>query len=502
MVPYDYFDTREEKRMFCSIVEAVFHHAEKNPTKLCIADETEKFTYERFLHSIMNTAQKLENAGIQKGDKVAVECTQDATFLIMGLACQFMGAVFIPLEKNASKERVDDIIGETEPKCFICRSEYEVSVTVLKQEKFCGKETAKGDRWMQFPNGEDVSEILYSTGTTGKAKGIVITNGNNVAIAENIVYGTEMKKDSIELIPMPLSHSHALRTCYANLVNGSSVVIMDGVMRVKKVFELMEAYHVTALDLAPSGANVLMKLAKKKIKEYSEKIDFIEIGSAVLEEELKEMLCQVFPKSRLYNFYGSTEAGRSCILDFNKVRGKRACIGKPTKNATFLITDQDRKEIQSSAENPGLLAIAGPMNMKEYFKAPQLTKQVVENGFIYTTDLGYMDADGYVYVLGRMDDVINYNGIKIAPEEIENQVNKFPGVKDSACVPLKDELSGQVPKVFVAVEDKERFDTTELLIYLTEVIDGNKVPKKIEVIDEIPRTTNGKLLRRKLREEM
>lgn len=113
-----------------------------------------------------------------------------------------------------------------------------------------------------------------------------------------------------------------------------------------------------------------------------------------------------------------------------------------------------------------------------------------------------MDADGYVYVLGRMDDVINYNGIKIAPEEIENQVNKFPGVKDSACVPLKDELSGQVPKVFVAVEDKERFDTTELLIYLTEVIDGNKVPKKIEVIDEIPRTTNGKLLRRKLREEM
>ena len=488
--------------MFSSIVEAVFHHAEKNPAKLCMADETESLTYKEFSNRIWITVGKLKREGIKSGDRIAVECTQDAQFLIFCMSCHFIGAVFVPLEKNASKERVSDIIKETEPKYFICKSDYKVSMPVLKIEELCGEQRGNLAEHKEFPKAEDVSEILYSTGTTGKAKGIVITNGNNVAIAENIISGTQMKEDSIELIPMPLSHSHALRTCYANFVNGSSVVIIDGVMRVKKVFELIEKYKVTAFDFAPSGANVLMKLAKKKMKEYSDKIDFIEIGSAVLEEDLKEELCEVFPNSRLYNFYGSTEAGRSCILDFNQTRGKKGCIGRPTKNAEFMITDQDREKIQSSAENLGLLAIAGKMNMKEYFKEPKLTKQVMENGFVYTSDLGYIDEEGFVYVLGRMDDVINYNGIKIAPEEIETQVNKFPGVVDSACVPVKDELSGQVPKVFVSVEDKEVFDATALLKYLSEVIDGNKVPKKVEVIDEIPRTSNGKLLRRKLREEV
>lgn len=488
--------------MFCSIVEAVGYYAEHQPFKLCIADEIEALSYKEVFQRANYMASYLKKLGIQKEDKIAVECTQNAKFLICALACQLIGAVFVPLEKNASKERVADIIEDTQPKCFICENEYQVSVSCVNSGEVFNGVCENFIKQEGMPKAEDVAEILYSTGTTGKAKGIVITNGNNIAVAENIISGTEMKENSVELVPMPMSHSHALRTCYANFVNGSSVVIVDGVMRVKKIFELIHTYQVTAFDLSPSGANVLLKLAKKKLKEYSEHVNFIEIGSAVLEEELKEELCQVFPEARLYNFYGSTEAGRSCILDFNHIQGKKGCIGKPTKNATFIVTDQDRKEIHSDKEHPGLLAIAGSMNMKEYFKAPELTKKTMEQGFIYTSDLGYIDEEGFVYVLGRMDDVINYNGIKIAPEEIESWVRKFQGITDCACVPVKDELSGQVPKVFVAVADKENFDEAQLFAYLTTVIEGNKMPKKVEVIDEIPRTSNGKLLRRKLREDM
>lgn len=487
--------------MFRSIVEAVAYYGEKNPEKLCIADETEALSYQEVRNRVGQTVKKFQSMGIQKEDKVAVECTQDANFLICGLACQLTGAVFVPLEKNASKERVKDIIEVTEPKCFICKGDYEVPVTILKEEEFYRYENAAAEEWTKFPEAEAVAEILYSTGTTGKAKGIVITNQNNVAVAENIIFGTEMAKDNVELVPMPMSHSHALRTCYANMVNGSSVVIIDGVMRVKKVFELIDKYQVNAFDLSPSAANVLVKLAKKRLQEYSNRVKFIEIGSAVLEEGLKEELCQVFKDSRLYNFYGSTEAGRSCILDFNREKGKPGCIGKPTKNARFIITDQDRNEIQSSKNNPGLLAIAGAMNMKEYLKAPELTSQTMQNGFIYTSDLGYIDEEGFVYVLGRMDDVINYNGIKIAPEEIEGFVQRYPGVTDCACVPVKDPMCGQVPKVFVSVEDESNFDTTELLKFLLEHLEANKQPKKVEIIEKIPRTPNGKILRRQLREE-
>lgn len=487
--------------MFQSIVEAVAYYGENTPEKLCVVDEIKTLTYSAFWNGINEAAEKLKHLGIGKEDKVAVECTQNADFLICGLACQLLGAVFVPLEKNAAKERAAEIIAVTQAKCFICRGDYEVLVTCVDEKEFFEPCNTAKEKWTEFPKEETVAEILYSTGTTGKAKGIVITNRNNVAVAENIMYGTEMPKNNVELVPMPMSHSHALRTCYANFLNGSTVVITDGVMRVKKIFELIENYGVNAFDLSPSAANVLVKIAKKKLQEYNSQITFIEIGSAALEESLKEELCRLFPNSRLYNFYGSTEAGRSCILDFNQEKGRKGCIGKPTKNARFIITNQEREEIKSDKDNTGLLAVFGTMNMKEYLNEPKLTRQTMQDGFIYTSDLGYIDENGYVYVLGRMDDVINYNGIKIAPEEIEGVVRKYQGVTDCACIPVKDDMCGQVPKIFVSVENKEEFDSAVLLKFLSEHMEANKLPKKVEIIDKIPRTSNGKILRRKLKEE-
>lgn len=487
--------------MFDSVEEALAYHAGQHPDKLCIADEMEAFTYGEVWRKVQRVADTLERLQVKKGEKIAVECSQNADFLICVLACHLLGVIFVPLENQASSERVEDIISSTKSKYFISNGNYKVECECLNWEAL-QEESAERKKRTTFQSADTIAEILYTTGTTGKAKGIVLTNRNNVAVAENIIYGTEMKKDNVELVPLPLSHSHALRTCYANLVNGSSVVLATGVMRVKKIFELIEKYHVTAYDLSPSAANVLMKLAKRRLKEYSEQVDYIEIGSAILEESLKRELCEVFQNSRLYNFYGSTEAGRSCIVDFNKEREREGCIGKPAKNAEFIVTDEDRNVIQSSKENLGLLAVSGLMNMQEYFQAPELTEQIMQQGYIYTNDLGYIDEDGYIYILGRMDDIINYNGIKIAPEEIESCVQKYSGVVDCACVPLKDELCGQVPKVFVEVANKETFDTTILLKFMAENLEANKMPKKIEVIDKIPRASNGKLLRKKLREEL
>lgn len=146
----------------------------------------------------------------------------------------------------------------------------------------------------------------------------------------------------------------------------------------------------------------------------------------------------------------------------------------------------------------GLLATAGAMNMKGYWKQPELTAQVMRGGYVYTNDLGYIDPDGYVYMQGRKDDIINYKGIKIAPEEIEESARKFREVLDCACVPKADKLSGQVPKLFVVVRDKETFQKKELFDFLKNAVNANKMPKEIEVIDEIPRTYNGKVQRRKL----
>lgn len=480
-----------------SIVEAVAEHARKMPHKICIVDEKGHYTYIEVWNSIKNLAEKFRAINIKKNDRVVVECTQDAKFLILDLACELCGAIFVPVERRANLLRVKEILEETQAKLLLSETSYEigeVKISTLNLEETEKKDSANQ---INFPEGDSTAEILYTTGTTGKSKGIEITHRNNIAIAENIIYGTEMQKNNIELIPLPLSHSHGLRCSYANLLNGSSIVVVNGVANVSKLFHMIDHYHVTAMDLSPSAAMVLLQLAKTGMEKYADQLDYIEIGTAVLGEELKEELCTSLPNVRLYNFYGSTESGRSCVLDFNKERGKRGCIGLPTKNAAFLIVDENRNEMVSSEENPGILAIAGAMNMKGYWKHPELTKQTLQNGFVYTSDIGYK-KDHYLYVLGRKGDVINYKGIKIAPEEIEEVVMKFQEILDCACVPKTDPICGQVPKLFLVVRNKETFNKKKLNDFLKNHFEVSRIPKEITIIDKIPRTANGKIQRNQL----
>ncbi|MBQ4361849.1 MAG: acyl--CoA ligase [Lachnospiraceae bacterium] len=309
-----------------------------------------------------------------------------------------------------------------------------------------------------------------------------------------------MKPDNIEIIPMPLSHSHGLRTVYANILNGSSVILIDGVIRTKLFFQLMDQYQATAIDMSPAILNILFKLTKDLIGKYRGQLDYIELGSAPLLDEDKERLMRLLPESRLYNFYGSTEAGRTCTYDFCHEKAAPGCIGKPAVNARYIFVDSSRNEIEATRDNPGLIATAGSQNMAGYFHEPELTASVCENGYIYTTDLGYCDENGYIYCLGRQDNVINCGGIKISPDEIEAEVMRCPEIDDCACVPMADPLQGQVPRVYyvVSAEAEDSFDEKAFMRFIRERLDANKLPKRVTRIDKIPRAANGKILRAQL----
>lgn len=484
--------------MHSSILEAVKQHSETKQDKPAVIDGTATYTYSELYTKIKETAGALTKLGVCKGDYVVIECSQDARYLMLDFACEMLGAVFVPVEKKAVESRVTEIYTETKAKCIIGQTDYSaIGKWYDIDTVFTDDMTAIEDNG-ELPDTNAVAEILYSTGTTGKPKGIMLSHRANVAVAENIMYGTEMNEDTVEIIPMPLSHSHGLRTCYANLVNGSCVVIIDGITNIGGFFKMIETHHVNALDISPTLGKLLVKIAKKALEQYSSQFAYIELGTAVLDDDLKEELKVLFPNTRLYNFYGSTEAGRSCAYDFNK-EDYTKCIGYPSKHAKFLVMDENKNEIESSEDNLGLLAISGSMMMEGYFNSPELTKDTVVDGVIYTTDLGYIDETGKVYVFGRADDVINYKGIKISPEEIETVANTYEGVVDSACVPAEDKVCGQVPKLFIQVNNPD-FDKKEYMTYLRANLEASRVPTKVEIIDEIPRTSNGKLQRKKLRE--
>lgn len=483
-----------------SIVECIAMHSLETPDKLCIVDNSIELSYQDAWECICGFADELKAKGLKKGDCVVVECNQSVNYFVCEMAIQLAGGVFVPLEKNATVVRLKEIVAETGAKLHIsvkaAEGVDEVEHIDIAEATATRKAVSVND--MVFPEDNDVAEILFSTGTTGKSKGIVLTHRNDTALAENVKYGTEMKTDNVELVPMPLSHSHGLRRTYGNMLNGSTVVFIDGVMFLKKVFGMMDKYGVTAIDLSPAMLSIIFKLGKDSLGDYADQLDYIQLGSAPLPEDDKVHLCALLPKTRLYNFYGSTEAGCSCILEFNSMAGKKGCIGKPTVNAQFIVVDDDRNVIESSPENLGLLASSGDINMKEYFHEPELTEQTMKDGFIYTKDLGYIDEEGFVYMLGRKDDVINFGGIKISPEEIESAVRKNPIVKDCACIGKADKISGQVPKLFISLEEGTEYDAKAFKAFLMEAIDANKQPSLVEVIDEIPRTYNGKIIRKEL----
>lgn len=481
-----------------SIVELVAKQAQLHPDGLCIVDEKSAYTYLDTWKKVRHTAQVLTELNIRKKDCVIVECTQDFEFLVCNLSCELIGAIFVPIEYKSSLEKIRMISKETDAKLLIYETIFDLPLTKIEKKVFFERKAENTEKAFSYPSKEMTAEILYTTGTTGRSKGVEITNGNNIALAENIKYGTEMKRNNVELIPLPLSHSHGLRTFYANMLNGGAVVLCSGVSQVKRIFEWVDQYQISSMDLSPSAVLILIKLSKGKFFDLNEQLDYIEIGTAALEEDTKKLLMDGFSDVRLYNFYGSTESGRSSILDFSKERGRSRCIGKPAVNAEFVVTDEDRKIISSSSERLGLLASAGAMNMKGYWKQPELTNEIMQNGFIYSNDLGYIDKEGFIYIVGRKDDVINCGGLKIAPEEIEESVKKYEGILDCACVPIEDHITGQAPKIFIVVQEPEKFQKKEFIRFLGRFIDEKKMPKEIEIIAEIPRTYNGKIQRKKL----
>ncbi len=486
--------------MFESIVEAVFSYAELTPDALFAADPRASYTYLQAKNSILHTAAALSHSGINRGNCVLVECTQNAAYCICKLAIELLGAVFVPFDRKISPERLNEIAEETEAVCIAGTSAGQTGLPFFSITSI-NPESEPTEFEFSFPHTCERSELLYSTGTTGKAKGIDLTHGNNIALANNVASGVHMESGNVEIVPVSLSHSHGLRTLYANFYNGNSVVIASGVTFLKPFFTLIERWHVISMDLVPSAWRILCEKGGDWLIKYQDQIKYVQLGSAPLTDDDKANLRKYLPKSRLYNFYGSTESGRTCTYDFAAYPEKSNCIGKPVINAKVLIVDNEHRVLEhSSLEQTGYLAFKGTMNMTGYWKNPELTESVLRDGIFYTKDIGYIDSEGWVFMLGRDDDIINYGGVKINPLDIEEAAMRCPAVADCGCVGHEDPVSGHAPWLFVQLHPDAKMDEDGVSAWLMKNIDRERMPKRVIAIDEIPRTFNGKLLRRSLKE--
>lgn len=487
-----------------SILESVRLHAEQQPERPALGDKTRLVNYGTLWEEIQRGADYLWEAGVRTGDMVVIRGAQKVEFMTAMLALHLLGAAACPMEKAVRDDRILEIMQFVDSgTCIAEKPVAQENVRNISLKTFA-KESRNADRALwpadTMPAADRVSEILFTTGTTGKSKGIEVTFLCNVYIAQNVMDSVSMGPDEVELITSPINHSLALRRTYAALYNGSAAVLIEGFKFASTFYQIMDTYHITGITFVPAILEQVLLYDADRFATYDKDLHYIQLGSAPLSESNKKKLCQMFPHVRLYNTYGATESGCTVILEFSKYHEKVGCIGRTTVNTEILYVDDQRQPFAATKENPGSLAFRGGMNMKGYYKEPEITAEVLdEQGIIYTNDVGYPGEDGLVYLIGRKGDVINMGGIKIAPTEIEEVAQSFPAIRDCACIPVSDPITGEAPLLFVALKEGAAWEPVELTKFLESKLERLKVPKRFRLIDEIPRTFNGKIIRRELK---
>ncbi len=236
-----------------------------------------------------------------------------------------------------------------------------------------------------------------------------------------------------------------------------------------------------------------------ELAKRANKISAIKLGTAPLLEYEKNRILEILPNTALNNPYGSSEGGILCSYRFDQYPGLEFCIGKPLLNTEFFVVDDDRNPIKSSVENMGTLAFRSNSFMKGYYGEPELTSSIMQNGIIYTNDYGYIDENGFIYVRGRADDVINVGGLKVAPDEVEAMTIAIDGVNDCICIATDDEFTGSGLKLLLVMKEKGTMDPSAIRKKLSEKLEAYKIPKQCEEVDEIARMYNGKLNRKAYR---
>ena len=479
-----------------TIVQRIFEHGKSSPEKPAIFCKDEIVTYSKLCDLIYSISDFLKNKGVNKGDRVLVQSIHDKYCVALYYAIHYLGAILVPTEKDAPVQRIQEIFDEVGAKLAIHSKYSEIQNCYLYADIEDACKDIRGYSFadLSFPDLDDYCEMVFTTGTTGKSKGVLIRHRNISWYAVSIADSIQMKQDNRFFITTPLNHAGGLRRTHLSLANGCAVIYLDGLLNIKKYFDYIEKYKATSLYLPPVAIRLLVNTTKDELHKYADQIDFVYSSSSPLPigdcEELKKML----PKTRLYNAYEASETPGVSVYDYNTDVIRKNCMGKPNPGVELALMDENGN-IYHEAGREGQICIKSPMNMAGYYNAPELTDTVMKNGWFISSDLGVFDEDFNIYYNGRKGDVINIGGYKISPIDVEEVALLSGMIKECICV-LGENRNGYPLLKLLVVPKEESIDARELIRFIGTKLEPYKVPKVVESIDEVHKTFNGKIDRK------
>ena len=450
ITPRNFKDVASLTRMVnakMTLESRIRQHAVRTPDKVAVICGPESVTYRQLWEAIEARAEALKAEGLQPHKAYVWRASQGIDFIVTYCAVHYLQAVAVPLGQAETDEHVRAIREEVD----------------------------------NYPFPDDIADTLYTTGTTGKSKGVMLSRTCLMACTDNFITDLHFTEDLLFIISGPLNHIASLFKLHPTLCTGATVCVLDGLKDMSAFFRVFDLpYKSFATFMVPASIRLIMQFSYEKLCSLAPRIAFIETGAAPITHAEMEQLSRAVPQSRLYNTYGGTEIGCVATYDFNDGKYMEGCIGRPLKNASVEIT-QDGNVVVS-----GLTVMSGYVNDEEG------TRSVIRDGKVYMSDLGFFDEEGLIHLTGRQGDVINVGGYKVNPLEVENVAVGYPGIRDCICVAATHPVIGPVLKLLVVLEEGTALDKHALAAYIKSELEGYKVPTLYEVTGSICYTYNGK----------
>ena len=460
-----------------------------NPEKLALIDDDSKFTFSELEEKVMKFSSFLNQ--FEKKSVISLLFENTSEFVISYLGIINSGCVAHLIPTGISQSNLQHQISSAEPKLVLSSDSYfhrikDIELENLEKLKFSDvKELSSKDK---TPLSTDYAYLIYTSGTTSTPKGVPITHSSCDFSTKNIAKTLHYSQNDIDLLPLQMSHSFGLGCLHTSLYAGSTLVLQKN-PKPKNILESIEKYNVTTLAAIPSTLSNIVSNYDDSLNSLSD-LRLIITNSTFFPPETIRKLKGVLKTGIVATYYGLTEASRSTFMIFDDEK-KIESVGKPSSGVQIKIKDESNDGI-------GEIWIRGPNVIDNYWKNEYSENK--SDNWLRTGDLGRFDEYGFLYILGRVDDLINISGEKVYPQEIERIVKVLSGIDEVVAIPMKHKSFGEVVKLFVKKTVDSEITSTDIITFCIKNMERFKVPAKIEFVEDFPRTDYGKIKRFMLKE--
>lgn len=500
--------------------------AARFPDKTALICDGWRLTYGELNALADHLGASLVERGIQRQDRVVIFLDNSVESVISIYAVLKAGGVMVMLNAGMKAEKLGFILKDSGASAVITHvakasivKDALIHAPDVKHILWCGKgvptaptrmDAGHSESWDSIFSGKDpllqlpdiriidldLAAIIFTSGSTGEPKGVVSAHYNIVAVATSIATYLKNRQDDIVLSTLPLSFGYGLYQLFVTPVFCGTLVLEKSFVFPMKIVERLVQEKVTGFPLVPTMAAILFQMESLSKYNFSA-LRYITNAAAALPVSYIRKLQSLFPDVAIFSMYGMAECTRALYLPPEELDLRPASVGIPIPNEEVFIVDKNGKKVGPG--ETGELVVRGLNVMQGYWNRPEETARTFRPGryrgeaLLYTGDLFKKDDEGFLYFVGRKDDMIKTRGERVSPKEIENALCFMPGVVEVAVLGVTDDILGQAIKAYIVSEKGISLTSDEIMKYCSKNLESFMVPKYVEFRQSLPKSLNGKI---------